>query len=212
MWDIRRSGCLAVFDQYNSAATSQSFSSRYTSPSSWSARDVTSHAGTVSHVHFTPLSSLLLSLGTDSRLRLWNPFTCTNTLTHYSHLTSRYAYARFDVSGGWGGKERVWVGSGKEVREVGLREGGMGRRLVGHFDRVNVVSVNDRADEVYSAGVDHSVLVWARKDEEGKGDKEEGEVVAEEGKEGEDEGETDGDAGAVALRADQDEWSDDERA
>ena len=208
MWDIRRSGCLAIFDQYNSAS-STSLTARYTSTTPWtthSSRELSSHSASVSHVHFTPVSSLLLSLGTDSRLRLWNPFTCTNTLTHFSHVVNRYRYARFDVSAGVGGRERVWLGSGKDVREVGVREGGMGRRLVGHFDRVTVVCVNDRWDEAYSGGVDHSMLVWGRRKEEGTDEKEEGELVEREGAEL---GDEDGEGGAGG--ADQDEWSDDER-
>ena len=209
MWDIRRAGCLAIFDQYNSSSTA-SFTSRYTSPTpvTSASRALSSHAASVSHVQFTPVSALLLSLGTDSRLRLWNPFTCTNLLTHYSHITSRYRYARFDVSAGPGGVERVWVGSGKDVREVGVREGGAGRRLVGHFHRVNVVCCNDKWEEVYSAGVDHSVLVWGRRDEEGKAEREEGEEEAERVEEGV--AVDDADA-AFNAGADRDDWSDEER-
>ena len=207
MWDIRRSGCLVVFDQWNASSTA-SLTSRYTSrPLNASAsRDITSHSAAVCHVAFTPLSSLLLSLGTDSRLRLWNPFTCTNLLTHFS-VNNRYRYARFDVSRGMGGRERVWVGSGKDVREVEVKEGGAGRKLAGHFHRVNVVCVNDKWDEVYSGGVDHSLLVWGRKDE-GKAERGEGllGVEALQGQEGaavdESEGFTEG--------ADRDEWSDEE--
>ena len=213
MWDIRRSGCLAIFDQHNTrpsaataASTSSSLSSRYSSPSpalssSHSMRDVTSHSASVSHLAFVPSSSLLLSLGADSRLRLWSPFTTVNTLTHYSRISSSYRYARFSVSS----HDRVWLGSGKEVLELGVHEGGAGRRHVGHFDRVNVCAVNERWDEVYSAGVDHGLLVWDRKDDRTRWEKEEGE---EDERKEDEEGAAEHDS---VLAVDRDEWSDDER-
>ena len=188
LWDIRRSGCLLLFDQFNTvssapgplSSSSSSLSARYTAaptPSS-SRRDVTSHSASVSHVAFSPSSCLLLSLGTDSRLRVWDPFSGRHLLVHFPHLQCRYRYSRFDVqqSAGVGQLgERVWLGSGRDVRAVPV-SGGSGVRYVAHFDRVNVVAVNSRWDEVYSAGVDHSILVWQRQPSTDEAQQEEGEL------------------------------------
>jgi len=189
LWDIRRSGCLLLFDQFNTAvkdnatlsSTSTSLAARYTAAptSSLSRRDVTSHSASVSHITFTPSSCLLLSLGTDSRLRVWDPFSGRHLLVHFPHLQCRYRYSRFDVQqmagvGQLG--ERVWVGSGRDVRELPL-SGGSGVRHVAHFDRVNVVAVNNRWDEVYSSGVDHSVLVWQKQIIADAAEQEDGELT-----------------------------------
>ena len=204
LWDIRRSGCLLVFDQFNTAtpssagkdgahsssspsSTSSSLSARYTKAPATAAaslsstsfrRDVTSHSASVAHIAFTPSSCLLLSLGTDSRLRVWDPFSGRHLLVHFPHLQCRYRYSRFDVqhTAGVGQQgERVWLGSGRDVREVPA-SGGAGMRHVGHFDRVNVVAVNSRWEEAYSAGVDHSILVWQRRRSADEQEREEGEV------------------------------------
>ena len=66
-------------------------------------------------------------------------------------------------------------------------------RHVAHFDRVNVVAVNQRWEEVYSAGVDHSVLVWQRQQSVDEQEVEEGEPLQS--------------SNVSALRTDTDDWS-----
>ena len=191
LWDIRRSGCLLVFDQFYTATpaavksgprTSSGYPVAAASLSSSTAsvrRDVTSHSASVSHIAFTPSSCRLLSLGTDSRLRVWDAYSGRHLLVHFPQLQCRYRYSRFDVQQQMAGLgqqgERVWLGSGRDVRELPVT-GGSGSRHVAHFDRVNVVAVNGRWDEVYSAGVDHSILAWQRQHSRDDCEHEEGEV------------------------------------
>ena len=201
LWDIRRSGCLLVFDQFNTAVQDRQFntvvqdgqsqassraasslSTRYSAaPSLSSSRcvDATSHSASVSHIAFTPSSCHLLSLGTDSRLRVWDPFSGRHLLVHFPHIQCRYRYSRFDVQQRMAGAgqlgERVWLGSGRDVRELPV-SGGSGVRHVAHFDRVNAVAVNNRWEEVYSAGLDHSILVWQRQHSKDEQEREDGEA------------------------------------
>ena len=179
-----------MFDQFNtvvrdsphaSSTSSSPLSARYTaapSVASTSRRDVTSHSASVCHLAFTPSSCQLVSLGTDSRLRVWDPFSGRHLLVHFPHLQCRYRYSRFDVQHAAGvGQlgECIWLGSGRDVREVAIT-GGAGMRHVAHFDRVNVVATNSRWDEVYSAGADRSILTWQRQCTSDENEREDGEM------------------------------------
>ena len=165
--DIRRSGCLAIFDQHNTRPSRcprprpppSSLSSRYSSPSpalssSHSMRDVTSHSASVSHLAFVPsLVPCSCPLGADSRLRplvsLHHSEHADSLLAHQQQLSLR-ALLRL-VSrprGGWAAARRCWSWAC-------TRAGRAGRPRRSTSTASTSAPSTSAGDEVYSAGVDH---------------------------------------------------------
>jgi WD40 repeat protein len=120
-------------------------------------RDVTSHNGSVSHVLYSSDGLNIYSLGLDNCLRCWDSKTGKHSFRHFPNIASTMRNTRFAIAR----DEFLFVPSGLQLNQYSTASGGFLQKFNGHFDRICAVAVNPSAGEVYSAGMDRAILVWA---------------------------------------------------
>uniref|UniRef100_A0A8C2FNA6 Excision repair cross-complementation group 8 n=1 Tax=Cyprinus carpio TaxID=7962 RepID=A0A8C2FNA6_CYPCA len=140
VWDVRRaSGSLFTLDQHNgdkSKASSEAVN--------------TPHNGRVNGL-------LLLTTGTDDRMRLWNSATGENTLVNYGNESRKGL--KFTISRGCS-PEFVFVPCGSSVAVYGLHSGDLITMLRGHYNNEDCCEFHPDYQELYSGGKDCNVLAW----------------------------------------------------
>ncbi len=172
LWDVRRSGtsaCLMTLDQH------ADHRGRAPGLMGGPTELAKAHDGWVVSVDFAPNGALLLSAGTDKRMRAWNVATGDNTLLNY-------AGTRNDKPLGWkvkviqpgpaGSRSMVLYpnGSSGEVLLYPLHSGGGGgrrpsagrvlHRLRGHLDTVQSMVYRREAEQIVTGGADSLLLVF----------------------------------------------------
>uniref|UniRef100_A0A8C1F5F1 Excision repair cross-complementation group 8 n=1 Tax=Cyprinus carpio carpio TaxID=630221 RepID=A0A8C1F5F1_CYPCA len=140
VWDVKRaSGSLFTLDQHNgdkSKASSEAVN--------------TPHNGRVNGL-------LLLTTGTDDRMRLWNSATGENTLVNYGNESRKGL--KFTISRGCS-PEFVFVPCGSSVAVYGLHSGDLITMLRGHYNNEDCCEFHPDYQELYSGGKDCNVLAW----------------------------------------------------
>ncbi|GJJ70795.1 DNA excision repair protein ERCC-8 [Entomortierella parvispora] len=157
LWDIRKStSCLCSLDLHNSNSPPL-------------AETNSAHTRTVNGLNFTPDGLHLISVGHDDKMRLWNIYTGQNTLTNYGTLMRNQfvnnltpLISPLSVFGG----SPSYVFQPSDDRSIlmfDLLDGSLVKRLKGSYGRVIALAWRPRTQEIYSAGNDHDILVWAPK-------------------------------------------------
>lgn len=160
VWDIRRAGALLTMDQYNQTDTR--LNRRYIDVrDNHAKRDVAAHDGPVHCLRYTPDGSSLLSAGTDRKLRLWDSTSGRNSLVNYAEASSAHRINRFALS--QDGRQ-LFFPQGSSLLQLDVHSGRLLHRHKAHFDRVMCAAVNSASQEVYSAGADRQIVVWAPRD------------------------------------------------
>jgi len=106
LWDIRRAGCLMVFDQHNSTdpVLAKPGDDTFLGSASTAVKrvqNISSHNGAVFHVQFTSDGLKVLSSGQDRVLRSWDSHSGLNTLVNFGSgnpALSELKVCRFAVS------------------------------------------------------------------------------------------------------------------
>lgn len=161
-------------------------------PGMISARDQsTAHYGSVTSLQTSADGLHLFSAGTDSRVRLWDIESGCNTLVNYeatrirAHQGSQLAVS-MDSS-------LLFVASSHSIQTYDIWSGRMHSKLVGHYDNVNCCAFLPEDQELYTGSSDRQILVWSPPKQVPVEDQEEEKRLKD---------------GVIALKADEDAWSD----
>ncbi|XP_061115794.1 DNA excision repair protein ERCC-8 isoform X1 [Conger conger] len=150
LWDVRKAaGSIFTLDQHNgekSKASSEAVN--------------TAHNGRVNGMCFTPDGLLLLTTGTDDRMRLWNSATGENTLVNYGKVENDSRKGlQVAVSRGCS-TDFAFVPCGSSVEMYALHTGERVSTLRGHYNNVNCCVFHPDYQELYSGGKDCNLLAW----------------------------------------------------
>ncbi|KAG0349105.1 DNA excision repair protein ERCC-8 [Podila humilis] len=153
LWDIRKSSaCLCSLDFHNSNSSPLSESN-------------TAHSRTVNGLSFTPDGLHLATTGHDDKMRLWNLYDGQNTLTNYGTLIRNQYVSNLDplISPLYSGSSHsvLHPSDDRTILMFDLLSGALIKRMRGSYGRVTALAWRPRTEEVYSAGNDHDILVWA---------------------------------------------------
>ena len=160
VWDIRRAGALLTMDQYNQTDTR--LNRKYIDVrDNHAKRDVAAHDGPVHCLRYTPDGSYLLSAGTDRKVRLWDSTSARNSLVNFAEASSAHRINRFALSQDG---RHLFYPQGSALLQLDVHSGRLLQRHKAHFDRVMCVAANPATQEVYSAGADRQIVVWAPRD------------------------------------------------
>ncbi|KAG0045781.1 DNA excision repair protein ERCC-8 [Gryganskiella cystojenkinii] len=157
LWDIRKStSCLCSLDLHNSNSPPLAESN-------------SAHTRTVNGLNFTPDGLHLISSGHDDKMRLWNIYSGQNTLTNYGTMIRNQFVNNLtpliSPLTSYGGSP-TYVFQPSDDRSIlmfDLLDGTLVKRLTGSYGRVTALAWRPRTQEIYSAGNDHDILVWAPK-------------------------------------------------
>eukprot|EP00271_Cylindrocystis_brebissonii_P016955 TRINITY_DN4208_c0_g1_i1.p1 TRINITY_DN4208_c0_g1~~TRINITY_DN4208_c0_g1_i1.p1 ORF type:complete len:473 (-),score=64.84 TRINITY_DN4208_c0_g1_i1:396-1814(-) len=119
----------------------------------------TAHDGAVTAVHFLPDGVHLLSAGNDSRMRLWDLASGTNTLVNYARTHNR-AVKGIPISLSQDGG-RIYHPAGSSIQVYSTHTGELLTELRGHYGEVNACAFHSLDQELYSCAVDRQILVWS---------------------------------------------------
>lgn len=161
LWDIRRSGVLAIMDLHNNIAAPRA-ATRPAKRARVRKEEVNSHMGAVTQVAFTPDGRSILSTGLDQRLRRWVLPDGKNSLVNYHPGRSPHVFRKgtrlaFSQEGRYaycpvGANITMYeVSTGRVVKDLGA----------GHFSGITALCMHPSRPELYSASRDASILVWA---------------------------------------------------
>lgn len=143
-WDIRSgNSVLKRLDQYNANTESG-----------------TAHTGYVNSLQFTSDGLLLVSFGTDNRLRLWETLNGHNQMINYGKIKNDVKKSvQFAISNN-SKPSLIYVPSCGNIYILELLSGQRVGQLYGHFNSVNCCFYRDIYQELYSGGNDRNVLTW----------------------------------------------------
>lgn len=143
-WDIRSgNSCLKRLDQYNANTDAG-----------------TAHSGFVNGLQFTNDGLLLVSLGTDNRLRLWETLNGHNQMINYGKVKNdAKKNIQFSISNN-SKPPLIYVPSDSNIHILELFSGDRIGMLFGHFNSINCCLYRDVYQELYSGGNDRNILTW----------------------------------------------------
>ncbi|XP_077981319.1 DNA excision repair protein ERCC-8-like isoform X2 [Glandiceps talaboti] len=150
LWDVRRAkSCLATLDQHNGEKGKGA-----------SEAVNTAHNGHVNGISFTSDGLLLLSYGTDDRLRLWDTITGKNSLVNFGKIdnVSRKA-AKFCISNG-SNPNLAFIPTYSSIAVFDIDTGDLVTNLLGHYNNVNSCIFHPLYHELYSCANDSNILIW----------------------------------------------------
>lgn len=148
LWDVRSGhSCLRILDQHNS-----------------NNKSATAHCGYVNGLRFAENGLLLLSFGTDNRLRLWETFNGNNQMINYGKVKNDVKkHVEFATSCN-SKPSLAFVPSEGNIYVLELFTGRLINVLHGHFNSVNCCFYREMYQELYSGGNDRNVLMWTADD------------------------------------------------
>lgn len=158
LWDIRSArGKLKSLDQHNGdsgSASSQAVN--------------TAHSGAVNSIKFNEQGNMLVSYGTDNRIRVWDAKTGSNTMVNFGKVYNDVKRnVKMDVSTNTS-DELIFVPSETDVVVFELHTGMRVNTLLGHFNSANCCAYNTLTQELYSGGNDRNILLWTPDTEQEK--------------------------------------------
>eukprot|EP00833_Pecoramyces_ruminatium_P008657 jgi/Orpsp1_1/1182689/evm.model.c7180000082237.1 len=163
LWDIRKpKSCLASLCQYNSGDKID---------------NVTAHNGTINGIKFLSDSSQILSIGTDSKIHLWNigGGKNMNTMLDYGcELKNNTEKAIFSAVTNLNECQPYLFqpSEDNDILVYDLYNANLIKRLKGHFKSVNCVVIRNGYQELYSCGNDSEIIQWVPQEESEKEDNE----------------------------------------
>ncbi|XP_065573004.1 DNA excision repair protein ERCC-8-like [Artemia franciscana] len=120
-----------------------------------------SHTGSICSLSFTSDGLYLLSLGNDKRLRLWNTFSLESVDVSYPKIpVESKRFYRMAVTNELR-NNKVFVPSEGKIIVIDIFSGNLEKTLIGHHNYIHSCVYSDICQELYSGGVDQSVLVWS---------------------------------------------------
>lgn len=173
-------------------------------------RSIKSSNQSINQLVFTPDGRSLISLSSDARVHIWDATSGINKQFHINlnnpsvdpsinptitqtinQSNKNYTKVqRFDVTSDG---RFAMIPNGKNLWLIRIDDGMLIDCLVGHFDSIKACTINQSNNHtMFSAGLDHSILVWTNEHEVGDAAN-----VAREGDE-------------MDPLVDRDEWSDDQ--
>lgn len=157
LWDIRRPGCLSVFDQHN--IVDPQMNKKYVNPADRvKSKLVESHSSAVTCIQFSSDGVNLMSSGLDGRLRCWDVLGGRNTLVNFSTVRNRSRRAKFSLAPSG---DLVFYPVGRRVYMLDTSTGKQLKVLSGaHFDDVLCVVCHPTEQLIFSAGCDTSIMAW----------------------------------------------------
>ncbi|ORX87674.1 WD40 repeat-like protein [Anaeromyces robustus] len=151
LWDIRKpKSCLTSLCQYNSGDKID---------------EVTAHNGTVNALKFLSDGSEILSVGTDSKIHLWNIGNEKNVNTmldfgsELSNTTEKVIFPAVTNLN----ECHPFLFQPSEDNDIlvyNLYEAELIKRLKGHFRSVNCAVIRNGYQELYSSGNDSEIIQW----------------------------------------------------
>lgn len=143
-WDVRSSSsCLKSLDQYNGKSNTG-----------------TAHSGYVNGLKFTEDGLLLLSLGTDNRLRLWETLNGHHQMINYGRIKNDVKrHLEFAITSNCK-PPLAYVPCEGHVYVIEVYSGRIIRILHGHFNIVNCSYYRQSNQELYTGGKDRNILMW----------------------------------------------------
>jgi len=166
LWDVRRPGALDYFDMYNTEIQFDKFGNHGAKGDSMPASHRIAHGGQVVSCYADPSGLYWITSGNDGQIKLWNTKTKTHVIKHFGKKVGRTKLPR-GISTAADGKA-LFHPSGNSIHVFDLYSGSVLTSLTsGHYGQVHCCVWNEMNEELYSAGADKSLLVWAPKFEDG---------------------------------------------
>jgi WD40 repeat protein len=109
--------------------------------------------------YYAPDGAHVVSISSDRHMRLWDLVGGVSTTVSFG-LRAPTAQRRCKASFSRDGRY-MFVGNANDVHVHETASGRLVRALRGHFNEVLCTAVNPKTKDVYSAGMDESVLLWA---------------------------------------------------
>lgn len=144
LWDIRASNsCLKALDQSNRNDNKG-----------------TAHSGYVNGLKFTEDGYLLVSVGTDNKIRLWETLSGSNKKKDYIEIKNDVKKnIQFAISDNTK-SPILYVPSEGNIFVINMYSGSLINVLNGHFHLVNCCFYRNTFQELYSGGNDRNILLW----------------------------------------------------
>ncbi|XP_063901483.1 DNA excision repair protein ERCC-8-like isoform X5 [Zophobas morio] len=124
------------------------------------------HAGVVTGLCFTPDGFELLSIGSDSKLKVWNYYLGTNKLINFPGIRARRARTlavSLTIP-----RPLVYVPCHSTIKVYEIHTGELVHVLRGHYETVNALAFHPYLPELYSGGADGKILAWTPTSDEGR--------------------------------------------
>jgi DNA excision repair protein ERCC-8 len=149
LWDIRRSGCLYIFDQFKTRLKKET------------SRDPTSHHEAINSLLWSQDGRYLYSSGKDQKVNKWDVHTQENILTTFpdiknTHLKNIQMALSNDGT-------VLYHPNDQEIGMYNTDNGMKIKTLSGHYGAVNSLSYHPKLEELYSTANDYQVLIWSPK-------------------------------------------------
>lgn len=151
LWDIRKpKSCLTSLCQYNSGEKID---------------NVTAHNGTINGIKFLSNGSEIVSIGSDSKIHLWNignGIKMNTMLDFGSELINHTEKAIFPAINKLDECQPYLFQPSEDddILVYDLYNASLIKRLKGHFKSVNCVVIRNGYQELYSAGCDSEIIQW----------------------------------------------------
>lgn len=167
VWDVRRAGTRAILDMNATKTRSLVHTgSQFPPPPPpqqglhGNNNHVRSHDGGITGLIPSPDGLFLISAGNDDRIRLWDGKRRRHELIHYNNTYNRANKPRqLGISDDG---EVLFHPSGSAVQVFHVTRGGDAVTTLtgGHFETINACCWNGVQEELYTAGNDHTIVVW----------------------------------------------------
>lgn len=149
LWDIRTSkGCLMKFDQHNGEGSANTKDS------------ITAHDGHVNGLHFTTDGLLLVTLGTDEHIHLWDTATGKNTLVNYGKINNQSRRSVKIAISHDASPDVIFIPEDSDINIYEISSGTKIDVLRGHYNQVTCCKFQRQFQELYSGGNDRNILIW----------------------------------------------------
>jgi len=116
------------------------------------------HEGSITSTTFTLDGDKILSVGQDSKIRLWNVLTGENEFVDYPHVKSLNHFGpNICISNN---NELLYYPRDDDIYVYELKTGIVVNKLEGHFDKVTYLQFHPQIPEMYSASRDRQINIW----------------------------------------------------